>query len=390
MDKVLNRISNIILISTIAGSYLMWVVGIETKITSFIYANFAYFLILAIGIILLFKLKYLEKSDLIWIIFSIAIFLLYTLTSSMRQSNRFINVSIPVVILLLLCFKKSKFDKIDFAILTGISVVSLSITLYRIYIELPKIISPDLIWKSGNQLEAIWINTNTISATILFSVITLTIFMKYFFSGIYKIFLVPVYIAGAIGIWLCQGKTAFFTLFIFIFCDTFLPKNKMRNRISYVLTIIGSFLSLPFAFFWIAKTDTINIFSGRENIWKEFFEFWLEEWRNILFGMKPFFFHWKNLGIHNGYLEILGNLGIIGYLIFTMAVVWFIIKCFPNSGISNFKISLFFGFLSVMIMSTMENMFLTYHWMPIVYSFIGISLTENSWNKKSDEYRATK
>lgn len=66
MDKILNRISNLILLVTIAASYLMWVVGIGTKTTSFIYVNSVYLLAAAIMLVLLLKVKELTKSDWVY------------------------------------------------------------------------------------------------------------------------------------------------------------------------------------------------------------------------------------------------------------------------------------------------------------------------------------
>ncbi|MGG7017685.1 UNVERIFIED_CONTAM: hypothetical protein P3E19_30770, partial [Pseudomonas aeruginosa] len=68
-----------------------------------------------------------------------------------------------------LCFKVCVFDRVDQTLLLIVSLVALSATLYRMSVELPQLIPADEIFKESNKLESIWINTNTIGATLMFS-----------------------------------------------------------------------------------------------------------------------------------------------------------------------------------------------------------------------------
>lgn len=375
MDKILNRISNLILLVTIAASYLMWVVGIGTKTTSFIYVNSVYLLAAAIMLVLLLKVKELTKSDWVLILLAGGIFIFYSLTSSLRHSNRFINASIPLILLFLLCFKKTKFTKLDFGLLGGITGVSLGVTLYRIYTELPKLVPANDIWKNSNKLEAIWINTNTIGMTVLLSVILLSILIKSFNIGYFKLLVIPVYIAGLMAIWVCQSKASLGALVLFIVIDTIIPKKILKNN--YVLFSFFSLMFIlgPVIFYAFSKSDTLNLFTGRERIWAEFFEKWFSSTQNMLIGMEPFTASWKSLGTHNSYIYVLGNYGVIGYILIFGVLLYFLgSNLVKKTPLSSFQISLFIGFMAICVQSTMEETLLANYWIPIVYSFIGLAL----------------
>lgn len=378
MDKILNRVSNLVLLVTIAASYLMWVVGIGTKTTSFIYENSVYLLAAAIVFVLLLKVKELTKNDWILILLAGAIFIFYTVTSSIRHSNRFINVSIPLIILFLLCFKKARYTKQDFGLLGGITGISLGVTLYRIYTELPKLVPADAIWKNSNKLEAIWINTNTIGMTLLLSVIMLTSLIKSFNVGYFKLLVIPIYASGLMAIWVCQSKASLGALVLFILIDNVIPKKLLQNN--YVLLSCFSLMfSLgPIVFYAFSKSDTLNLFTGRERIWAEFFEKWFSSSQNMLIGMEPFTASWKSLGTHNSYIYVLGNYGIIGYiLIFGVLLYLLSSNIRKKRNLSLFQVSLFLGFLAICVQSTMEETLLANYWIPIVYAFVGIALQKS-------------
>lgn len=388
MAKGLNKASNLVLLATIAASYLMWVVGIGTKTTSFIYDNSVYLLVAAITFVLLVKSKELTKSDWVLIVLAVGMFIFFSLTSSMRQSNRFINASIPLVILLLLCFKKSMFTKVDMGILTGITAISLSVTLYRIYTELPKLIPPELIWKNDNKLEAIWINTNTIGMTIFLSVMMLTILIKSFDIGYFKLLVIPIYFVGLLAIWVCQSKASLGGLVLFIIVDNALPKKILRNN--YILMAGFSLLFLlgPFIFYEFAKSDTIDLFTGRENIWAEFFEKWLSGGQNMLIGMTPFTASWKPLGTHNSFIYALNNYGVIGYLLFFGVLLYFLgLNLWKKKELSSLQVSLLLAFFAICVQGMMEDTLLANYWLPIVYAFVGIAAQSTDFKPKTLEKR---
>lgn len=379
MDKRLNRVSNTILLAMIAGSYLMWVVGIDTKITSFMYSNSMYFLLVVIGMVLCLNAKKMQKSDWTMVSLAIGIFIFYTLTSSIRHSNRFINAGLPIIILLVLCFKLSTFDKVDKRILLGISGISLAAILFRVYIELPKLVPLDMIGRTNNKIEAIWINTNTIGAAILFSALMVTTLIKAISIGYYKLIVIPIYIAALIGIWAIESKTSLMVLVLFILLDNLIPKNFLCKNKWWVLLFLGMFLIAPLIFYYCAQSESLNLFTGRERIWQEFFTKWFSEKQHMWIGMEPFTASWKPLGTHNSFLNFLANYGIIGYVLVVGYFSYELIRSmFSKKSYSKLQVSLLIAFLIIWIHSFMEDIMTAYHWMPVVYSFIGIALQDSN------------
>lgn len=375
MDKRLNRVSNMILLATIAGSYLMWVVGIDTTLTSFMYSNSLYLLIVAIGLILFLNIKKMEKNDWVTIGFAVGIFVFYTLTSSIRHSNRFINAGLPIIILLVLCFKLCTFDKLDKKILLGITGISLTSILFRLLLELPKFIPLNMIGKTNNKIEAIWINTNTIGAAILFSVLMVTVLIKATSIGYYKLIIIPIYFLALIGIWAIESKTSLMVLILFILLDNIIPKKFLQKNKWWVLLFIGMFLIAPVIFYYCAHSESLNLFTGRERIWNEFFVKWQSDKQHMWIGMEPFTASWKPLGTHNSFLNVLANYGIVGYVIVVGYFSYELITLMTSTQTySKLQVSLLLAFLIIWVHSFMEDIMTAYHWMPVVYSFIGIAL----------------
>ena len=379
MEKIFNRISSIVLLAIIAGSYIMWIVGIDTKITSFLYVNSMYFLLIAIAIVLLLNIKTFSKSDWVSLGFAISIFIFYTFTSSIRHSNRFINAEIPIAILLILCFKKCKFDKVSRNILIGITGITLSLTMFRLYIELPKLIPVDLIGRPGNKLEFIWINTNTIGASILLSTMMLSILIKAAKNNYVKWLVIPIYISGILGTWVCESKTSFAILVLFILMDNIIPKCFLQKYKWWILIFILLFVIAPVTIYYFSQFETKGLFTGREYIWREFFDKWLSNKQHILIGMEQFQASWKPLGTHNSFLYVLSYFGVIGYILFFGYLTYVLISsCFLKTSYSKMQVSLLLAFLAMWIYSFMEDVMLAYHWMPIIYSFLGIFLSESN------------
>ncbi len=82
----------------------------------------------------------------------------------------------------------------------------------------------------------------------------------------------------------------------------------------------------------------------------------------------------ETAGTHNAFLFTLSNFGVIGYLIlFGFLVSNDFIDWFPQKNIGSLQVSLLLGFLLIWIHSFMEDILLAPHWMPIVYSFLGLA-----------------
>ncbi|AIM24809.1 putative membrane protein [Melissococcus plutonius] len=379
MEKITNRIGRLLLLMSIASSYVMWVFGISTKVTSFMYAQSMHLLLGVLVIILILNVSQLKVEDWLMIGLAVGTWELYTLTSEMRHSTPQINGMIPIIILLVICFKVCPFDKIDRTIMLLIVLLALVATLSCMYIELPKIIPVNQIFRGSTKVENIWINTNTIGASLLFSALMGSILIKMYNNIFIKSLIIPIYAAGLIGIWACKAKTAFVILIAFIILDNLVPKSFLQKTKFWLFSFVGIVIGGPFLFYYCSQAREMDLFTGRQRIWKEFFAKWLLGKKNMLFGMTPFQASWKPLSTHNAFLYTLSNFGIIGYFILFGLLLYIILRIgFQTKKLGNLQIGLFIAFLVVWCHSFMEDILLAYHWMPIVYSFLGLAFIKQN------------
>lgn len=298
MGKVLNRIGRLILLVTMIGSYTMWVVGIDAPVTKYMYANSSILLLIAVILVLLLNCTKLKFIDWLTVALALATWLLFHFTESIRHSTMQTDTMIPLIILLVLCFKVCVFDRVDQTLLLIVSLVALSATLYRMSVELPQLIPADEIFKESNKLESIWINTNTIGATLMFSTMMASSLIKAYRNKVFNLLLLPVYIGGVLGTWVSQSKTSFAILVGFILVDNLLPKRFLQRSKVWLFGFVGVAALGPLLFYLCAESDTVDLFTGRERIWHEFFAKWLSDPQHIKVGMEPFVASWKPLGTH--------------------------------------------------------------------------------------------
>jgi len=98
--------------------------------------------------------------------------------------------------------------------------------------------------------------------------------------------------------------------------DNLLPKRFLQRSKVWLFGFVGVAALGPLLFYLCAESDTVDLFTGRERIWHEFFAKWLSDPQHIKVGMEPFVASWKPLGTHNAFLFTLSNFGVIGYLIY--------------------------------------------------------------------------
>ena len=352
MGKVLNRIGRLILLVTMIGSYTMWVVGIDAPVTKYMYANSSILLLIAVILVLLLNCTKLKFIDWLTVALALATWLLFHFTESIRHSTMQTDTMIPLIILLVLCFTVCVFDRLDQTFLLIVSLVALSATLYRMSVELPQLIPTDEIFKESNKLESIWINTNTIGATLMFSTMMASSLIKAYRNKVFNLLLLPVYIGGVLGTWVSQSKTSFAILVGFILVDNLLPKRFLQRSKVWLFGFVGVAALGPLLFYLCAETDTVDLFTGRERIWHEFFAKWLSDPQHIKVGMEPFVASWKPLGTHNAFLFTLSNFGVIGYLIlFVFLVSLILLIGFRKKTLDRLQVSLLLGFLLIWIHS---------------------------------------
>lgn len=383
MAKMIDRVICTLLLVAIAASYLMWIVGIDQPFTAYLYGHAGYLMIGLTAIALLLKVRSFTALDWGLIIGAGAIFLFYTFTSSMRGSNRFINATIPMIILIALLYQKITFSPFFRNALLVISLLAFAILLGRLLIEIHKIIPVAQLFKKSNQLEALWINTNTIGASLLFSTLMSAILLRTQRSLLLKWLLVPLYLAGLAGTWISQSQASFLALLGFVVVDVLIPKKWLSNKWLWLTGLTALLVVMPFVFYQLAYSSSVDLFTGRERIWAEFFKLWTANKQHVWIGMAPFFASWKPLGTHNSLIYVLNNFGIIGYLLFSGSLIFFFYQVFRNKTANRrLQIQCLLAFTFILIHSFMEDIMMAYHWLPIVYSFLGLALSLGNESEK--------
>lgn len=99
-------------------------------------------------------------------------------------------------------------------------------------------------------------------------------------------------------------------------------KEKVRwaYGVVYSVFLIGIFpLSL-----YLANSSNIDLFTGREDIWKQFYDTLFKVRKQFLVGMPPFTFKRGEqvLGNHNSYNAILGGFGLIGLVLISLFILY--------------------------------------------------------------------
>ena len=232
-----------------------------------------------------------------------------------------------------------------------------------------------------NTLEAIWINVNVIGAVILFTAVTGSILLRSFHKKGLNLLVWPLYLLGLAGTWGCQSRTSFLILLAFILVDNFLPKTFFGRHKFWLWLFPLFFILTPFVSYFIAQSETINVFTGRENIWRAFFGEWLASKQAILAGRQPFLYGAKLLSTHNSYLYLLCNFGVIGYTFLFAAFSGYLLRQKNKvKTLSSYQVSLLFAFLLTLFYGLMEDSLLVIQWTPILFDFLGLALSQDKVN----------
>lgn len=175
-------------------------------------------------------------------------------------------------------------------------------------------------------------------------------------------------ILGASIILNVRSRGAFIGFIVFIILDYLIPKKIWRYRVFifalFVMVIISGY-AFPYLYVYFydyLKDYTIpffnkSLYTGREIIWINFFDLVKDNSYRIFFGIKGDIKITNGYSsLHNSYLKLLANFGIIGvfsYFSFFIIKINSLFKKF-----NYFQIRFVIGFLSVLILGLLEiNLF---------------------------------
>lgn len=382
VEKIGKRISSLLILFTIGASYTIWLLGIYHPLIAPWFSHSAYYIGGIALAVLAINWRKLRRFDIVWLVLALGNTVLNLFTAGFRHAETFDMSILPAVILLfVLACKLSEFDQIDRSLLLGINLGILFLILYRLFKHL---INSGLIsrfFSLDNTLEAIWINVNVIGAVILFTAVTGSILLRSFHKKGLNLLVWPLYLLGLAGTWGCQSRTSFLILLAFILVDNFLPKTFFGRHKLWLWLFPLFFILTPFVSYFIAQSETINVFTGRENIWRSFFAEWLPSKQAVLAGRPPFLYSAKLLSTHNSYLYLLCNFGVIGYTFLFAAFSGYLLRLKNKvKTLSSYQVSLLFAFLLTLFYGLMEDSLLVIQWTPILFAFLGLALSQDKVN----------
>ncbi|MGM0215605.1 EpaQ family protein [Enterococcus sp. AZ109] len=378
MEKLSNRLQHILLILPTIVSFSFWYLGIDNDKTLNIFNHMAVYQYVIFSIIILLNVKKLMVSD--WIMVIIAIFssCFFVFTGSTRNVDSFeINIVISVILFLLISYKVRPLDKVDRLIFCGAIMIILFLTLYKLSVELPKVLTFEEFIENSNKLAKIWINVNTIGASILFSTMLSAILLKSFEKRYLNVLIIIIYILGFIGTWACQSRTSSIVLLVFLVLDNCLSKAFFQENRLWVAFYPLFFIVIPFIVYFLAESSSVDIFTGRENIWKNFFAQWLGDSSQVKIGMGPFTFSEKHLGTHNSFLYALSTFGITGYLLLFGTISYGISQLVRTEYyLTKLQVSSLFAFFAILVYSMMEDSLVIAPWIPVIFAFLGLAFSD--------------
>lgn len=387
-STILNLTSALILMGMTLLCFFLWTKGIGTEGMFNIYANMNRYMPIGATIVLLLNVYRLKLDDLIWIGVAVLSVIFFRQFDGLRQADFLQDITLALIIFIVLDFKLVEFTKNLRVIFAGLAAVVLLITAYRIFTEIPEPTAGISIWDKSNKLQEIWINTNTIGSSVMcssFLVVTLLQSLEWTWASLLKY---PVYLVALACTWVVQSQAAFIAVAVFVFLDIW--PNFLKERIQwayglgYSIFLIGIF---PLSLF-LANSSNIDLFTGREDIWKHFYDTLFKVKEQFFVGMPPFTFKRGEqiLGNHNSYNATLGQFGLVGLVLMSLFIlynVWLIILRYDTQAI---QLSFILAFFAVLLQSTMEDTLMAPYWIPITFCLLGLAWQKNQIFEEPYDY----
>lgn len=387
-SDTLNVISASILIGMALLCFFLWTKGIGTQGMFNIYANTNRYMPLGATVVLLLNFYRLKFDDLIWIGVAILSVLFFHQFDELRKVGFLQDITIALIIFIVLDFKLVEFTKRMRMVFAGLVGITLLITAFRIFTEIPNPTEGLSIWDKSNKLQEIWINTNTIGSSVMcssFLVVTLLQSLEWTWARLLKY---PVYLLAIVCTWVVQSQAAFIAVVFFVFFDlwpNFLKeKAKWIYGIGYSVFLIGIF---PLSLF-LANSSNVDLFTGREDIWKHFYEALFEVKEQFWVGMPPFTFQrgQQILGNHNSYNATLGQFGLVGLVIVSLFILYNVWLIIVKDQTRATQLSFIIAFFAVLLQSTMEDTLMASFWIPITFCLLGLAWQKNLEEEEPFDY----
>lgn len=172
------------------------------------------------------------------------------------------------------------------------------------------------------------INSNTMGAIFMYTSMYLSIYIKSKKFRFKKIIIISIYLLGLLGTINAESRSMAASLLLFGFLYFIIPtkifyKKKIMLGLFITLIIIG--LIFPISYLHMYKNGQYivlsftnkSLYSGRETLWLNLFNS-MDSISNWLFGLgsKQIIYANNIQNLHNTYLAILTNFGILGFILY--------------------------------------------------------------------------
>lgn len=212
-----------------------------------------------------------------------------------------------------------------------------------------------------------YINSNTIGMVIMYTAMYSSIFLKRLEIKKARFYIIVIYTLSIIGILNVQSRGALLTLMSFIILDISFLKKIWKNikftKISYmIILVIGSYIPYMYTQLYNSGKNFVipftskSMYTGREFIWNNFYNEISKNNLSVLWGLgsKADLGGGKSLNLHNNYLAVIANFGVIGFILY-YGFWFFQIRLLLNRGkIGDYQISLLLVFFAILINGFIE------------------------------------
>lgn len=375
LRKMINEMSVAWLLLLVGSLYFIWTVGLSNNTALFLYENSSQLILGGIAVLFLLNVYKARGIDFLFIGIGFFFFFFFSYFRDARSASFYTDMMIPLIIAFVLSLKWIEFGKIDRAVFLLFFSFILTVTVYRVFTEIP-VREGQSIWSPGNKLSDIWINTNTIGASVMTLAFLVSGFASSFEKWYIRLLSVLAVVAAFATIWVCQSRGALVALTVFVLLNL-LPKSFIRvTRAPFIIYTVTAVFALPLSYFAAASKE-VNLFTGREEIWAEFYQTLATKTQQVLVGMKPFFYTKRAnqiLGNHNSYNSLLNLYGVIGLAIVVTLLLIFIGRRTLKGDLTNGQLTFIWAFFGIMTQSFMEDTLTSFAWLPIIYLLLGMSV----------------
>lgn len=336
-------------------------------------------------IIILYLYNQISKKDLLNIGFFL-IFAFYTLTTLFINDGGIGSVITPLLgFLTLIVFKNIPLSNNNFKI---ILVALIILNLFLV------INSNDYFEKSFANLGQ-YINSNTIGMVLFYTAIYIKILLKMYKFKYHTFITLVFYILSIYALLNTQSRGAIMALLLFIILDTFVPKRFWKSRLRLLLVFVVVIISgtiFPYIYTLLYKNNieltlpftAKSLYTGREDIWNNFFITMSLDLKNWFLGLGSKVELWENkdLNLHNNYLAILTNFGIIGFALYYGFIIKELKSFWKNINLKDYQISSLIGFLCILLYGFIEVTTLWY--IMFFFNFLFFGIIKNDLKEKNN------